>query len=80
MEPRDGEHLRARANLGGAALPFAMLNGNKRSVTLNLKSKRGRKLLLRMVRKADVLVENFSPGVTERLGIGRRFCARKIRS
>ena len=70
VEPRDGEHLRIRANLGGAALPFAMLNGNKRSVTLNLKSKRGRDLLLRMVRKADVLVENFAPGVTERLGIG----------
>ncbi|MSP29918.1 MAG: CoA transferase [Acetobacteraceae bacterium] len=70
VEPRDGEHLRIRANLGGAALPFAMLNGNKRSVTLNLKSQRGRDLLLRMVRKADVLVENYSPGVTERLGIG----------
>lgn len=70
VEPRDGEHLRVRANLGGAALPFAMLNGNKRSVTLNLKSKRGRELLLKMVRKADVLVENFAPGVTERLGIG----------
>ncbi len=70
VEPRDGEHLRIRANLGGAALPFAMLNGNKRSVTLNLKSKRGRDLLVQMIRKADVLVENFAPGVTERLGIG----------
>jgi CoA:oxalate CoA-transferase len=70
VEPRDGEHLRVRANLGGAALPFAMLNGNKRSVTLNLKSKRGRDVLLKMIRKADVLVENFAPGVTERLGIG----------
>ena len=70
VEPREGEHLRVRANLGGAALPFAMLNGNKRSVTLNLKSPRGRDLLLKMVRKSDVLVENFAPGVTERLGIG----------
>ncbi len=70
VEPRDGEHLRVRANLGGAALPFAMLNGNKRSVTLNLKSKLGREILLKMIRKADVLVENFAPGVTERLGIG----------
>ncbi|MSO90488.1 MAG: CoA transferase [Acetobacteraceae bacterium] len=70
VEPRDGEHLRIRANLGGAALPFAMLNGNKRSVTLNLKSPRGRDLILKMVRKADVLVENFAPGVTERNGIG----------
>ncbi|MBV8836513.1 MAG: CoA transferase [Alphaproteobacteria bacterium] len=70
VEPHGGEHLRIRAGLGGAALPFAMLNGNKRSVTLNLKEARGRKLLLDMVRKADVLVENFAAGVTERLGIG----------
>ncbi len=70
IEPHGGEHLRIRAGLGGAALPFAMLNGNKKSVTLNLKSERGRKLLLELIRRADVMVENFAPGVTERLGIG----------
>jgi formyl-CoA transferase len=70
IEPHGGEHLRVRAALGGAALPFAMLNGNKKSVTLDLKSARGRELFLAMVRSADVLVENFAPGVTERLGIG----------
>jgi formyl-CoA transferase len=70
IEPHGGEHLRVRAALGGAALPFAMLNGNKKSVTLDLKSERGRELFLQMVRSADVLVENFAPGVTERLGIG----------
>ena len=70
IEPLGGEHLRIRANLGGAALPFAMLNCNKKAITLNLKSERGRSLLLDMVRKADVLVENFAPGVTDRLGIG----------
>jgi formyl-CoA transferase len=70
VEPHGGEHLRIRAGLGGAALPFAMLNGNKQCVTLNLKTTRGRELLLEMVRKADVLVENFAPGVTDRLGIG----------
>jgi formyl-CoA transferase len=70
VEPHVGEHLRIRSKLGGAALPFAMLNGNKRSVTMDLKSKRGRELLLEMVKKADVLVENFAPGVTERLKIG----------
>ncbi len=70
IEPHGGEHLRVRAGLGGAALPFAMLNGNKKSATLNLKTDRGRELFLRMVRSADVLVENFAPGVTERLGIG----------
>lgn len=70
VEPPGGEHLRARAALGGASLPFAMLNSNKKCMTLNLKSTRGRALLLEMVRQADVLVENFAPGVTERLGIG----------
>jgi CoA:oxalate CoA-transferase len=70
VEPHGGEHLRIRAGLGGAALPFAMLNGNKRSVTMDLKRERGRELLLEMARRADVLVENFAPGVTERLKIG----------
>lgn len=70
VEPPGGEHLRARAALGGASLPFAMLNSNKKCVTLNLKAPRGRDILLEMVRRADVLVENFAPGVTERLGIG----------
>ena len=70
IEPLGGEHLRIRANLGGASLPFAMLNCNKKAITLNLKSERGRSLLLDMVRKADVLVEKFAPGVTDRLGIG----------
>lgn len=42
----------------------------KKSVTLNLKSEEGRELLLGLVEKADVLVENFRPGVAERLGIG----------
>ena len=70
IEPRGGEHLRIRANLGGAALPFAMLNSNKKMVTLNLKSERGRSMFMEMVKKADVVVENFAPDVTERLGIG----------
>ncbi len=70
VEPHGGEHLRSRGDMGGAALPFAMLNSNKRSVTLNLKAEAGRALLLEMVARADVLVENFAPGVTERLRIG----------
>jgi crotonobetainyl-CoA:carnitine CoA-transferase CaiB-like acyl-CoA transferase len=70
IEPRDGEHLRRRGVVGGAALPFAMLNSNKQSVTLDLKSERGRELLIEMVRRGDVLVENFAPGVMERLGLG----------
>ena len=70
VEPPGGEHLRSRGDLGGADLPFAMLNSNKQCVTLNLKSDPGRALLHEMVARADVVVENFAPGVTDRLGIG----------
>jgi CoA:oxalate CoA-transferase len=70
VEPLGGEHLRSRGDMGGAALPFAMLNSNKRAVTLNLKSDKGQALLLEMVARADILVENFAPGVMDRLGIG----------
>ena len=70
VEPPQGEHLRSRGNMGGAALPFAMLNSNKKAVTLNLKTEKGRQLLREMAARADILVENFAPGVTDRLGIG----------
>jgi CoA:oxalate CoA-transferase len=70
IETRGGENLRRRAVVGGAALPFAMLNSNKTFATLNLKTPRGRELLLAMVGKSDVLVENFSPGAMDRLGVG----------
>ena len=48
---------------------FQNLHRNKRSMTLNLKSKEGRAAFLKMVKKADVVVENFRPGVKRRLGI-----------
>jgi CoA:oxalate CoA-transferase len=70
IEPKGGEHLRRRASVGGAALPFAMLNSNKLSATLNLKTERGRELLRTMVCRADVLLENFTPGTMDRLGVG----------
>jgi CoA:oxalate CoA-transferase len=70
VEPQGGEHLRSRGDMGGAALPFAMLNSNKRAVTLNLKSEKGRTLLLEMAARADIVVENFAPGVMDRLGVG----------
>ena len=70
IEPFHGEHLRSRGDMGGAALPFAMLNSNKKPVTLNLKTEKGRELLREMAARADILVENFAPGVMDRLGVG----------
>lgn len=71
VEPPHGEPGRLRAQVGkGATLPLAMLNSNKSAVTLNLKSEKGRDLLKRMVTKADILLENFAPGVMDKLGVG----------
>src|SRR5258707_13230773 len=70
IEPPHGEPLRRRAPPGkSTTFPIAMLNSNKRAITLNLKDERGRELLFRMVEKADVLLENFAAGVMDRLGV-----------
>jgi CoA:oxalate CoA-transferase len=69
VEPRGGENLRARGRVPGAGAPFVMLNSNKQAVTLNLKHPAGTALLRRMADQADVLVENFRPGVMARLGL-----------
>lgn len=70
IEPPGGEPLRRRGEVGGAALPFAMLNGCKRSVVLDLKTDAGKDALRAFAATADVLVENFAPGVMDRLGLG----------
>src|SRR5271165_763244 len=71
VEPPGGENMRRRGSVSaGAMLPFAMLNSNKEFVTVNLKSEAGRELFRKLVRKADILIENFAPGVMDRLGVG----------
>ena len=69
VEPRAGERLRGA---GGARTPmaFVMLNSNKKSITLDLKHEDGKRILCDLAREADVLLENFAPGVMDRLGIG----------
>ncbi len=50
------------------SLYFTMLNSNKRSITLNMKSDRGKELFTRMLGHSDILVENFGPGAVDRMG------------
>jgi len=56
--------------VNGVSAPFLMLNRNKRGIALNLKHPDGRGILLRMVRDADVLTENYRKGTLEKLGLG----------
>ena len=55
---------------GADSLYFTMLNHNKRSLTLNSKTEAGKEVLERLVKKCDVLVENFAPGALDRRGFG----------
>jgi formyl-CoA transferase len=68
--PGRGDITRAQLrDLPGVdSLYFTMLNCNKRSVTLNLKSAQGKAIFRKLLEIADVLVENFAPGVLDRLG------------
>ena len=75
IEPLDGDHSRnqtLRPNLVGNSYFFAGANRNKRSIALDTTKPEGREVVLRLARKADVVIENFRPGVMERLGFGSR--------
>jgi CoA:oxalate CoA-transferase len=69
--PGIGDVARSTAPIvNGESCYFFSINRGKRSVTLDLKSAPGRDLFLRLVEKADVVMENFTPGTMERLGLG----------
>ena len=53
---------------GADALYFTMLNGNKRSLTLDTKTQEGKEVLEKMIKVSDVMVENFGPGALDRMG------------
>jgi alpha-methylacyl-CoA racemase len=68
-----GDYLRMMPPLrAGVSSMFLALNRNKRSACLDLKKKSGRAALLRLVARYDVLLEQFRPGVLDRLGLGHR--------
>ncbi len=54
----------------GESMYYANLNRNKKGMTLNLKSQKGKEIFLKLVQKADILLENYRPGVMDKLGIG----------
>ena len=69
--PGKGDHVRSLGNQrGGMSSMFLNINRSKRSITLDLKKAQGREILLRIVETADVFIQNFRPGVVERLGVG----------
>jgi crotonobetainyl-CoA:carnitine CoA-transferase CaiB-like acyl-CoA transferase len=73
VEPTSGEWQR-HASAGGAAgnsinVSFLSLNRNKRSLAIDLKSPEGKSVLLDLVKDADVFLQNYRPGVAERLGV-----------
>jgi len=76
-EPKMGEQGRWRNTdkPGVDSYYFMLLNANKRSITLNLKSDRGKEIFIDLIKKVDVLSENYSLGTLESLGLGyNRLC------
>ena len=69
--PGKGDDTRAFGPLkNGASMYYANVNRGKKGVTLNLKEDKGKKIFLDMVKRADVVVENYRPGVMDKLGLG----------
>src|SRR6476469_1785205 len=70
VEPIAGDLIRTvGTGRGGMSAYFANLNRGKRSIGVDLATDRGRELVLRLSAEADVFVQNFRPGVVERLGV-----------
>src|ERR1044072_930547 len=71
-EPQGGDIARTnlRDQKSRDSLFFLILNANKRSLTLNLKTDEGKELFRKVIAQSDVLLENFGPGALDRLGLG----------
>ncbi len=69
-EPKKGDEARqVGPNINGMSAYFMSLNRGKKSVTLNLKEPRGRAILIELIKKADIVLENFRPGTMANLGL-----------
>ena len=69
--PGKGDDARSYApHVNGESAYYANLNRNKEGITLDFKSLEGKKIFQELVKKADILIENFRPGVMDRLGLG----------
>ena len=68
--PGEGDITRGQLRdvKGADSLYFTMLNGNKRSITINSKNPKGKEIIERLIKHCDVLVENFAPGALDRMG------------
>jgi crotonobetainyl-CoA:carnitine CoA-transferase CaiB-like acyl-CoA transferase len=70
-EPGFGDYIRwVPPLIRGKSYRYLVLNRNKKSLTLNLKSREGREIFIKLASKSDVVLESFRPGVAKRLGIG----------
>ena len=71
-DPDEGDPVRKQgAARNGYSLYFATFNRNKRSLALDLRSAAGKEILRDLIRKADVVVNNYRPGVMDKMGFGR---------
>lgn len=69
--PGKGDDARRNAPIvNGESVYYMNLNRNKKGMTLNLKSERGREIFRELVRQSDIVLENYRPGVMEKLGLG----------
>ena len=71
-EPGSGDRTRSQQSVSDDvdSFYFIVFNANKRSLTLNLKDDRGQEILLKLVGQADIVVENYGPGLMERFALG----------
>ena len=70
-QPHMGDDARGFGpHINGESAYYANLNRNKEGITLNLKHSKGKAVFLELIKKTDILIENFRPGVMDKLGLG----------